>query len=221
MKFIRRLMFLFSQGCTATRLFTKMIFQIIYGLWKLSRISAPRVTFFGGHAFKQDDYYAKKATELATILYKHGYSVITGGGPGIMEAANCGVFENEHGKIRTMGIGIENLPEEKDLNRCVLGYGIKLNSFYARKFLMMSFSDAFIFFPGGYGTLDEFGELLTLMKTKKIPQKPVVLYDSKFWGDFENWIKDKMLENNLIKPEEYALVHIIDDINNIIKALKK
>lgn len=193
--------------------------QITYGLWKLSKMPRPWVTFFGGAKFKPDDFYFKQAMKLAQLCAERGVSVLTGGGPGIMEAANCGVFEHVHDNQhnpRTMGVGVKNLPEESSINRCVIGYNIMLDNFAARKLLLIYYSQVYIFFPGGYGTLDELGEILTLIKTNKLKKAPIILYDRAFWSPLMTWIHDFMVIKGLVLQHDAELITIVDNLEDIL-----
>lgn len=177
------------------------------------------VTFFGSARFKETDRWYKTARELAKMASNAGFSVITGGGPGIMEAGNRGASEGNKGD--SIGLNIQ-LPEEQRVNPWVKkGHGFYY--FFTRK-VMLSFSaQAYVFFPGGYGTLDEVFEILTLVQTKKIFDKiPVILVGKDFWGAVDKWIKTKMLkEYKTVDPEDVGLYKIVDTAAEAFKIIKK
>src|SRR3990167_1512443 len=195
-----------------------VLFQVIFGLWKLSKVPKPRVTFFGGAHLKLDDADAKAANKLAQLCVKNEISVVTGGGPGIMEAANCGVLESNHSNMqRTIGIAI-NLPEE-DVNVCVTDYNIVLRHFFARKWLLINYSEAFVVFPGGFGTMDELSEVLTLMKSKQLRILPIILYNSKYWKLFLEWI-DLAVKQEIISKDIVKLITVSDSLEEIFSILE-
>jgi uncharacterized protein (TIGR00730 family) len=198
-----------------------VLFQLLYGVWKLSRVPAPRVSFFGGAKLKQDDLYAQDARKLAQRCVDNDISVLTGGGPGIMEAANCGVLDSKKAgkEQRTMGIMIKNLPNEEDVNVCVINYNIVLKYFFARKWLLINYSSAFVIFPGGFGTVDEMAEVLTLIRNKKMATVPVILYDSNFWNFFMQWV-DESYKKGLISEEDKRLIIVEDSLDKIFEIVK-
>ena len=177
------------------------------------------VTFFGSAKNKETDKWYKVAQELGRLLSNAGYSVVTGGGPGIMEAGNRGAVEGKNGD--SIGLNIQ-LPYEQRVNR----YVKKSHGFYyffTRK-VMMSFSaQAYVFFPGGYGTLDEAFELLTLIQTKKISQKiPVILVGQEFWCDMDNWIRNTLLkEYQTIDPEDLKIYTIVNTAKEAFDIIRK
>lgn len=176
------------------------------------------VTFFGSARFPETNKWYKVARELGELLGKAGFGIITGGGPGIMEAGNRGAVE---GKGDSVGLNIQ-LPYEQRTNSFVR----KARGFYyffTRK-VMLSFSaQAYVFFPGGYGTLDEVFEILTLIQTKKIYNKiPVILVGKDFWGDLDMWMKKKLLDQyKTIDPEDLKLYHIVDNAKDAFDIIKK
>jgi uncharacterized protein (TIGR00730 family) len=176
------------------------------------------VTFFGSARFKEDNHWYKVAHELGRLLGKAGYGVVTGGGPGIMEAGNRGVVD---GGGDSIGLNIQ-LPYEQRINPWVKkprGF----HYFFTRK-VMLSFSaQAYVFFPGGYGTLDEVFEILTLVQTKKIYDRiPIILVGKDFWGDLDNWMKKKLLDQyQTIDPEDLKLYHVVDTAKEAFAIIKK
>jgi uncharacterized protein (TIGR00730 family) len=205
-------------------LFTSLIrttFQLIYGVWKVSRLPEPIITVFGGSRLKQEDFYAKQAHILAHRLAKENMSVITGGGPGIMQAASCAVTEEEAKAIRTrtLGITVAGLLKKEPINRCAKEH-IVVEYFFARKWLMINFSVAFAIFPGGFGTMDELSEVATLMQTQQLPGVPIVLIGVEYWQPFMDWLINSALKNGLIAKKDLNLIHVTDDLNEAFNVLK-
>lgn len=165
------------------------------------------VTFFGSARFPETNKWYKAAQDLGALLAKYGYSVITGGGPGIMEGGNRGATE---GGGESIGINIQ-LPFEQRINPYVKK-GRGFYYFFTRKVMLSFASQAYVYFPGGYGTLDELFEILTLVQTKKIHDKiPIILYGKEFWGDLDNWMRAKLLgEHETIDKADLNLYHIVD-----------
>ncbi|MEX0910191.1 MAG: TIGR00730 family Rossman fold protein, partial [Candidatus Paceibacterota bacterium] len=174
------------------------------------------VTFFGSARLKEDNLYYKKARSLAGRLSQEGYTVITGGGPGIMEAANRGSIEKGGPSI---GLNIK-LPFEQVLNPYVDEF-VNFNYFFARKVCMTFSSEAYIYFPGGFGTLDEFFEVLTLIQTKKIARRPIILVGVDFWKPFLTWIDESLrIKFNTVDPHDTSLYELLDDEDMIIDLIK-
>ncbi len=166
-------------------------------------------TFFGGSRFKQDDPVYLEAEQLASKLAEGGFTIITGGGPGIMEAANIGSFE-VGGK--SIGFNIK-LPMEQKLNPYVTE-SKNFNFFFSRKVMLAFASEVYICFPGGFGTLDEFFEIVTLIQTKKISRIPVVLYRKDYWGPLIEFFKRNMMdEYQTISREDLELFHLVDSVD--------
>ncbi|GAC1399381.1 MAG: TIGR00730 family Rossman fold protein [Pyrinomonadaceae bacterium] len=163
------------------------------------------VTIFGSARTLPDNPQYKAAQETAALLAKAGFAVLTGGGPGIMEAANRGAFEAGGMSI---GCNIE-LPFEQKPN-AYLTRSLTFKYFFVRKTMFVKYSTAFVIFPGGYGTLDELFEALTLIQTRKIKNFPVVLFNSDYWGGMMNWIRQTMLAEGKIAEVDLQLVHITD-----------
>jgi uncharacterized protein (TIGR00730 family) len=173
------------------------------------------VSIFGSARVKSSDYYYKEARKLATMLGRAGFTIITGGGPGIMEAGNRGAVE---GGTTSVGLNIE-LPNEQRINRYVRK-AKAFHYFFTRKVMLSVSSQAYIFFPGGYGTLDEAMELITLIQTKKMCRIPVVLVGKKFWGSFVEWVKVAMLAEGYVAPEDLQLLQIVDSAEEAYELLK-
>jgi uncharacterized protein (TIGR00730 family) len=186
--------------------------QLLYGMWHVSGLPRPIITIFGGSRLKQDDYYAAQATALAQRCVDHNISVLTGGGPGIMEAASCGAVYSKTGTGKTIGIGVKNLKEEH--NMCVHDY-IQVDQFFARKWLLTRYSSGFIVFPGGFGTLDELTELLTLMQTGFLERVPVVLVGKEYWTPFLTWLTNEGIRHGTIEMHELQLFSLSDNLDEI------
>src|ERR1043165_9876404 len=185
----------------------KIMSEFVEGFEKMSRIG-PCVSIFGSARTKPDNKYYILAEEIACKLVKEGYGVITGGGPGIMEAANKGA---RRGEGRSVGLNIVLPFEQKhndyiDTDKC-----INFDYFFVRKTIFLKYSQGFIGMPGGFGTLDELFESLTLVQTNKIAQFPVVLVGTEYWSGMIPWIKDTVLEmERNINPRALALLKLVD-----------
>ncbi len=194
----------------------KVMAEFVEGFEKLSKIG-PCVSVFGSARTKPDNPYYKMAEEIASKLVRHGYGVITGGGPGIMEAGNKGA-RAEGGK--SVGLNIE-LPFEQthniyiDNDKC-----INFDYFFVRKVMFVKYAQAFVGMPGGFGTIDELFEALTLVQTKKIGRFPIVLVGTAYWGGLFEWIKNVMLaEEHNISVEDLDLVQIVDDASSAVQII--
>lgn len=174
------------------------------------------VTFFGSARTNQGEHYYEKARNLAKkIIEELHYSVVTGGGPGIMEAANRGAFEAGGNSI---GLNIE-LPREQISNKYIT-HQMSFHYFFSRKVCLSFSAEAYIFFPGGFGTLDEFLEILTLVQTNKIPRIPIILFGEDYWKPLELFFKEKLLTNSMIDSNDINLYLITDDETKVIDMVK-
>jgi uncharacterized protein (TIGR00730 family) len=187
------------------------IFQVFYGVWQLSKLVKPRVTFFGGNKIKKNSQFAVLATNLAKELNNAGVSVITGGGSGIMQAANCGAQKGK-GKPKTIGIYL-NFANEK-INSC-LDLAIKIDSLVARSWLLMRYSEVYVFFPGGFGTLHEFMQLIVLISTRQIKRGPIILVGSAYWQPLVDWLDDLEKEKYFSIKGQNSLYVLLDDFETI------
>ena len=170
------------------------------------------VTVFGSHSTRKSDQYYKQARKLGQILAKNDHSVITGGSGGIMEAANRGAFE---GGGTSIGLNIK-LPTEQSVNPFVTD-SFEFHYFFARKVILVASAKAWVFFPGGFGTLDEVSEVLTLIQTGKVPPAPVILFGSDFWSKFDDFCYKTMQKSfKTIRPNDRRLYTITDDIDIVI-----
>ena len=165
------------------------------------------VTIFGSARLHEGDPYYAKARELAGLLAREGFAVITGGGPGIMEAANRGC--HEAGGL-SIGCNIE-LPHEQSVNQYV-DLGVEFRYFFARKTMFVKYADGFAIFPGGFGTLDELFESLTLIQTGKIRHFPVVLIGTEYWAGLLSWLRAKAVTRGAVAPEDLDLIRSTDDM---------
>lgn len=198
--------------------------------WRIFRIMAefvealelmqdvdPAVSIFGSARTKPSNRYYKMATKLAEKCSDAGFSVITGGGPGIMEAANRGA-KNAGG--RSIGLNIQ-LPHEQDPNP-YQDLSIDFRYFFIRKFMFVKYASAYVIFPGGFGTLDELFEALTLIQTDKIKDFPVVLVGTDFWSGLLDWIRDTMvIANKTVSPRDLDLCYITDDLDEVVSIVAR
>lgn len=193
--------------------------------WRIFRIMAefvdsfetlshlgPAVTVFGSARTKPTDPYYKAAVEISRGLAKHHLAVITGGGPGIMEAANKGAAE---AKGKSVGLNIE-LPFEQKGNRYA-NVPVNFHYFFSRKVCFVKYSMGFVFMPGGFGTLDEFFEVITLVQTERISRFPLICYGSDYWTGLLKWAKSSLGKNGYISPGDLDLVTVTDDPGEVIK----
>lgn len=174
------------------------------------------VAIFGSARTKPDDPVYQAARETAALLAQAGFAVITGGGPGIMEAANRGAFEAGGTSV---GCNIE-LPHEQGSNP-YLTLSLKFKYFFVRKMMFVKYADAFIIFPGGFGTLDELFESLTLIQTRKIRDFPVVLFGSEYWRGMLEWIKGPVLSEAKIAEHDLKLLHLADSPSQIVEIISR
>src|SRR5579875_4114344 len=189
----------------------RIMSEFVEGFDALSHIP-PSVAIFGSARTKPDDPAYVAAVETARLLAEAGFGIITGGGPGIMEAANKGA---QAGGNVSIGCNIE-LPYEQRSN-LYLDISLDFRYFFVRKTMFIKYAEAFIIFPGGFGTMDELFEALTLIQTKKVSNFPVILYDSSYWGGLINWIRDSMLATEKIGTEDSALLRLCDSPQEICK----
>jgi len=171
----------------------------------------PSVTFFGSARFTPDNIYCQDATKLANILGNKGYSIITGGSAGIMEAANKGAFEAN--KSESVGLNI-NLPREQTGNQYT-SKNLSFDYFFVRKVMLIKYSLAYVIFPGGFGTLDELFEALTLTQTGKITKISIFLYGKSYWEKLYDFIQTTMVEHHTINKCDVELIIMSDDIDEI------
>lgn len=199
--------------------------QLMRGIWHINRLPRPIVTIFGGTRAHQTSPYALQAHELAQLLGEHDISIITGGGPGIMQAATCGASHVVHkdNLIYSIGIMVRGLDRDwlEESPVMLSKENITVEYFFARKWLMVNYSVAFAVFPGGFGTLNELGEVLTLMQTKKLSGVPVILIGKKYWEPLITWFHDTVLKEGMISQQEFDLLFVTDDIYEALEYIKK
>jgi uncharacterized protein (TIGR00730 family) len=227
---LRRLIYYFK--------FLKSLFlinvRLLWGVWKLTKLPQPAVTIFGGSKIKADSKHAKMATSIAKMLVDAGFSIVTGGGPGIMEAANRGAIEyieecklgcdDNKKKMITKrlvsgSVGLINLNKEK-VNPYVQR-NIFMGHFFTRKWLLVRYSVGFVVFPGGFGTLDELSEIVTLIQCEHMPRYPIILMDSKYWAPIIEWIEKKALKNGLVSKKDSDLFKIVDRVEEAFEIINK
>lgn len=198
-------------------------------IWRIFRIMAEfaesfetlgkmqnAVSIFGSARITENHPMYFKARELAYRIAKEGFPVFTGGGPGIMEAANRGAFE---AKGDSVGLNIE-LPLEQKPNPYITT-GLDFRYFFTRKVMLVKYSIAFVIFPGGFGTFDEFFEAITLMQTHRIKRFPLILFNSVYWNDMLKWIKTRVLDEGYLSPQDLDLIHVTDSIEETIQLIKQ
>jgi len=176
------------------------------------------VSIFGSHALKSDSPYYQQAYQLGKLLGKAGFTVITGGGPGIMEAVNKGALE---AGTNSVGLNIYLPPPQGERKNPYLNKSLSFHYFFTRKVMFTFSAQAYVFFPGGYGTLDEFTEMLGLIQTKKIKRIPIILIGKDFWLPFIDWIKNDILKQNLIEPEDINLFLIVDTAEEAYEIIRR
>ncbi|MDM8516284.1 TIGR00730 family Rossman fold protein [Desulfobacterales bacterium HSG16] len=203
----------FKKG-EAWRLF-KIIGEFVDGIESLHEIGKA-VTIFGSSRLLPEDPVYKKAEAIAALFAKNGFAVMTGGGGGIMEAANKGAAEAGGTSV---GLNII-LPYEQKPNPYA-NITIDFNYFFIRKVMLVKYATAYIIMPGGYGTLDEFFEALTLIQTHRIKPFPLILVGSEYWGGLIDWIKERVLKEHCISEENLDIIQIMDEPEEIIKAVQK
>lgn len=194
----------------------KVLAEFVEGFDKLAKIG-PCVSIFGSARTKTDHPYYKMTEEIAAKLVRHGYGVITGGGPGIMEAGNKGAHE-QGGK--SVGLNIV-LPFEQHSNLYIdADKNINFDFFFVRKVMFVKYAQGFVVMPGGFGTLDELFEALTLIQTKKIGRFPIVLVGRSYWAGLMDWIKSTMLEvEHNINPEDLKLFSVVDTAEEAVRVI--
>jgi uncharacterized protein (TIGR00730 family) len=196
--------------------------------WRVLRIQAefvegfgllaelPRaVSVFGSARTPRGSEYYEVAVHLGAALAEAGYAVITGGGPGAMEAANKGAVEAGGTSV---GLGIE-LPFEQELNEWV-DVGVLFRYFFVRKTMFVKYAQAFVILPGGFGTLDELFEALTLVQTRKVTRFPVILFGSSYWSGLIDWIRETMVAQGTVGPADLELLHVTDDVAEVVRVIQ-
>jgi uncharacterized protein (TIGR00730 family) len=182
------------------------------GFEAVDRIDRPAVTIFGSARVRAGGGPYEEARAVARRFAERGWAVVTGGGPGVMEAANRGAKE---GGGLSVGFNIE-LPHEQHVNS-YLDIALTFGHFYVRKTMFVKAAEGFVVFPGGFGTADELFEALTLIQTGKVLHFPVVLFDSAYWDELLGWFRDDLLEDGMISPDDLELLHVTDDVEEAVE----
>ncbi|NQT75586.1 MAG: TIGR00730 family Rossman fold protein [Candidatus Omnitrophica bacterium] len=192
----------------------RIMAEFVDGFDELSQIG-PAITVFGSSRTRPGDKYYKLAEETTELLSKNGYSIITGAGAGIMEAANKGAKKG--GRV-SIGLNIQ-VPIIQKPNRFITKL-IDFRYFFCRKVMFVKYAKAFVIFPGGFGTMDEFFEAITLIQTKRIEKFPVILVGTEYWQSLVDWMKEAMLENDRVVKKDLALFQIADTPEQVLKNIK-
>lgn len=191
----------------------KIMGEFVDGYETLLRVG-PCISIFGSARVKPGSKYYQLAVEAASAISENGFGIITGGGPGIMEAANKGAFNNEG---KSVGLGID-LPKEQGVNRYVSpNYVINFKYFFVRKVMFVKYAQGFIVLPGGFGTLDELFETITLIQTEKIMKIPIVLIGTEYWQGLIDWIKDKLIESSYIHENDMDIFYVTDEVDDAVQ----
>jgi uncharacterized protein (TIGR00730 family) len=190
--------------------------EFVEGFDSMSSINLPAVTIYGSARTPPEHPWYKMTETIAAELVKNGYGIITGGGPGLMEAANKGA--TEAGGV-SVGLNIA-LPHEQEPNPYA-NMSIQFKYFFVRKVMFMKYSMGFICMPGGFGSLDELFESLTLIQTQRIKPFPIVLVGRSFWGGLIDWLKEQLLANGTISENDFHLINIIDDPDAVVDFIKE
>ena len=197
------------------RLF-RIMAEFVDGFDSLSVVKHPAVSIFGTARIGPENPFYRQAEEIARGLAEAGYAVITGGGPGIMEAGNKGAMEAGGTSI---GLNI-NLPFEQRQNRYA-NLPLEFKYFFVRKVMLIKYAMAFICMPGGFGTMDELFEAMTLIQTRRIKSFPIILVGSDYWQGLIDWIKGPMLETGKIEKKDLFIINEIDEVEEILKFIKR
>jgi len=191
----------------------RIMAEFVEGFEEMARIG-PAVSIFGSARTKKRTWEYRTARKIARLLAKRGYAIITGGGPGIMEAANRGAADAGGTSI---GLNIE-LPFEQHENP-YLSKSLTFHYFFTRKVMFLKYSQAFIIMPGGFGTMDELFESLTLIQTNIVQGFPVIMVGKKYWARLYKWLKDVMLKEGAISPEDLDLIYMTDDPREVLQII--
>jgi hypothetical protein len=185
--------------------------EFLRGFEAVERIDRPAVSVFGSARIREGNRVYEEARDVGRRFAEAGFAVVTGGGPGVMEAANRGARDG-HGL--SVGFNIE-LPHEQSPNP-YLDIELTFHHFYARKTMFVKAAEGFVIFPGGFGTLDELFESLTLIQTGKVLHFPVVLFGSEYWTPLRRWIRERLLPDGMISPDDLKLLHLTDDAQDAV-----
>jgi len=192
----------------------RIIGEFVEGFDSLADI-VPAVTIYGSARLKPDNKWYQQTVEIATLLGKAGFNIMTGGGPGVMEAANMGARK---AGVMSVGLNIE-LPKEQACN-VYADRTITFHHFFVRKVMLVKYATAFVIMPGGLGTTDELTEVLTMIQTQKIKPFPVILFSSEYWAGFLDWLKNTVLAHGHISEEDFELLRVFDRPREVADAVK-
>ena len=193
----------------------KIMAEFVEGFERLGKIG-PCVSIFGSARTKPEHKHYKLAESIAFELTQNGYGVVTGGGPGIMEAGNKGAAR---GKGISVGLNIDLPFEQHDNPYIDSDKSLDFDYFFVRKVMFVKYSQGFVVMPGGFGTMDELFEAITLIQTKKIGKFPIILVGKKYWGGLFDWIKNTLLEEGNISPKDLDLISIVDTEDEVLKVI--
>jgi len=193
----------------------RIMSEFVEGFEVLSNVGKA-VSMFGSSRTKPGTKYYKLAEEISFSLAKEGYAIITGSGPGLMEAANKGA---RRAKGQSVGLNIQ-LPLQQKPNKYV-DLLLDFRYFFVRKVMFVKYAKAFVILPGGYGTLDEFSEAINLIQTQRIAEFPVVLFNKEYWNGMLEWMKDKVLKNGCISKEDLKIFTVVDTPKEVVEVIKR
>ncbi len=194
----------------------RIMAEFVEGFDTLSGIKVPGVTIYGSARTPEDHHDYKLAREIARRLSEIGYGIITGGGPGIMEAGNRGATD---AKGLSIGLNI-SLPHEQDSN-AFINLPLEFRYFFVRKVMFLKYSMAFICMPGGFGSLDELFESITLIQTKKIKPFPIILVGSSFWGGLVDWLQEQVIANGKASEDDMLLFEVMDSADEVVNFIRR
>ncbi len=193
----------------------RILAEFIQGFDALADIG-PAVTFFGSSKFSKRNKYYKLARKTAYMLGKEGFTIITGGGPGIMEAANRGAFD---AGVTSVGLNIE-IPQEEEHNPYQT-ISLKFKYFFVRKVMLLRYALAYVIFPGGFGTFDELFEAATLIQTERIFPFPVILFGKDYWSELYQFMRKKMIKTGTIDEKDLSIFYLTDEPQEVVNIIKK
>ncbi len=202
-----------DRGSEAWRLF-RILSEFAEGFETMEKMG-PSISIFGSTRLKRGNPYYRQAESLAYRLGKAGFNIVTGAGPGIMEAANKGA---KRARVKSIGLNID-IPLEQKHNPYVT-HLLRFHYFFCRKVMFIKYTSAVIIFPGGFGTMDEFMEIVTLIQTQKVKPIPVICIGKKYWAGYNKWLRDTLCAHGAINKEELKLFKTTDDLDEVVQTLK-
>ena len=198
----------------------RIAWELITTMRSMRRVRMPAITIFGSSSIDQKNKYAQQAFTFAQKVVAHDISVLTGGGPGIMEAANCGAMqkkEQQKDMVSSLGIGVTYVDTQYE-NPCVPV--IRVSYFFLRKWLLIRYASAFVIFPGGVGTVDELFELLNCMKHHKVPKLPVILIGVDYWKPLIDWLQARAYAQGFVSAYQINLITVTDDLDEAFATIR-